>query len=120
MLSQKQVFDTLERLGVARVCVEYSGGHDEGGVDSISCLNSAGEKLEIGLPEWVVETSWNDDKQSYEAKELSETEQLYIALCEPVCLRWGGFAGEFHVHGRLTWDVESREIDDSVGDEWGN
>ncbi len=96
-LGRADAFAALERLGADRAVVEFSGGNDEGGPDTITLFN--GEETLRTLP-----TSWQagDDKQHLVA--------VSDALSEPVFEAYGTFAGDFDVTGEVIWDVQSKSV----------
>lgn len=98
-MNKSEVFTTLENLGVGVARVEYSGGHDEGGVDNILLLSAEDPNQKVIVNIW--------DKNGRDPR---ITDQLVNALGGPVYDRYRTFAGEFSVHGEVIWDVESRTI----------
>ena len=94
-------------MNILQAIVEFSGGNDEGGVDSIILIHEDGE--ETDLPTWVEESKWNPSTQRYEKVELKEEEKLISALSEAIYNRYGSFSGEFSVSGKITYDVSSEK-----------
>jgi hypothetical protein len=139
----RAAMETLRQKGVAKVEISFSGGNDEGGADGAVYLDANGEKVELPRGNaheneswdpasrryisqgWIV-TDWHRDS-GYTSRPATEEEiqfsKLEKVLEEPIYDRYGSFAGEFHVHGTLTWDVatakhemhgqESHEVWDS-------
>ena len=106
----------LRERGARSALVGYDGGHDEGGVTSILVSRAPLEGdpaawTEPTLPDAEtidVEAYWNaDDRDSPSYRELAA---LYEAAEAVVCDKWGSFAGEFDVEGRLVVDVDSGRI----------
>ncbi len=95
--SEAEVYEELARRGATRAVIEYSGGHDEGGADSITLYNG---DAEIGS----VDETWGEPS----AQEATDN-ALAEALCEPIYARFGGFASENEVSGTLEWIVAERQ-----------
>lgn len=96
--NRDEVFTELNRRGIVRVEVEFSGGGDEGGVDKITVYPSESE-LEPNYPQY--------DYQKRRYKTPMSLEQM---LCWPVESQYGGFGFEGSVHGKVIWDVPSRSV----------
>jgi hypothetical protein len=130
-LSTPSAMQILRDLGVATVKVEFSGGNDEGGADSIVYLDASGSQVTLGLPDtrayqsskfdadtwkptgWIVSEyeppaegeergKWGTRPATPEEIRASDLLQVLEA---PIYDRYGSFAGEFSVYGILTWDV---------------
>lgn len=92
---QRQLaFARLKEKGVARAEVEFSGGYDEGGVDSISLYDSEGIVVE----------------------KLNVEDGFGEVLSIPIYEKYWSFAGEPSVTGVVSWDVANETITIS-GDE---
>lgn len=94
-MTQNEVFSELLNLGVNLVSCDFYGGNDEGGCESITVTMSDGTVKYI--PVWK-EAGPND---------LSVSQNLKEALQKPIYDKYGSFAGEFTVNGKLIWDVDS-------------
>lgn len=107
-MTQEQVFAELRKQGVTRVEVQFSGGNDEGGADSITLFQ--GDK-EVGE---LVDVSgggrWDPELRQWVEKVLTPEDELAKALAGPVYDRYGSFSGEFNVEGVVTWDVEKGTV----------
>jgi hypothetical protein len=90
------VYRELAARGVARAVVLFSGGGDEGGADAILLFDEAGSRLP-----YLPYTDYEDD---------SPDAALRRELEEPVYDRFGTFAGDFYVAGRVEWLVSSRRV----------
>lgn len=121
----RSTMQTLRAAGVATARLEFSGGNDEGGVDSAEYLDAEGNKVDVptshaykrqewnhttrtyGPETWVVYARNEDGTSGYRPATPDEVKWAEIGsvLEYPVYDRWGSFAGEFYVHGTLTWDV---------------
>lgn len=90
-MTYQQVFDYIQKQGGDRAVVCFSGGHDEGGVDSIRLF-----------------------KEDKELKNLSsligKEKPIEKALCEPIESQFYGFDGEREVKGDLVWDCKTRKV----------
>ena len=113
-MTRNEVFDALTAMGAAVAEVHYSGGNDDGGAEDIFLRDQNGSLLSEGFPSYVDE--WKYDPETHRSerrKDLSDKERLQLALEAPVHERWGSFAGEFYVSGKIIWDVAARTVIDS-------
>lgn len=120
-MDRSQVFAHMNANGIAKIVVSFSGGNDEGGADGMTAhlTNGTTKEMqpgEIAYQEWP-ENSWvvhdydqathTSTKRPATPEEIALTE-LNEALEGPIYDTYGGFAGEFHVSGVLTWDAAAR------------
>ena len=109
--------ELLRARGARSALVTYDGGNDEGGVASISV---SGEPLSEPAEGWEgttlpgsSEVLWGDWSEegaaAYGSRPLAD-ERLLAAAEAVVCEKWGSFAGEFQVEGRLVVDVDGDRI----------
>lgn len=125
----RQVMTDLKALSVTTVRIDFSGGNDEGGADGIDFLDADGNIVE-GIPKsnaysqaqyrpetrdygpavWMV-SQRNDETGKYESRPATDDEiriaKITKVLEAPIYAKYYSFAGEFYVHGTLTWDVAS-------------
>jgi hypothetical protein len=95
-VDKNRVFQLLRLRGASKAVVSFSGGNDEGDVDSI--------KLTIGDEQIDLDVWWEGDQTDHPDKELS------VLLAAPVWERYGGFAGDFQVYGIVTFDVAAGTV----------
>ena len=107
-MNKSQVFAELRKRGIAKVVVGFSGGGDEGGCDGITLFNGEGVKIGV-LEEEFNNEQYDPATKKWVRKELSGDAALSEALCKPVYDKYCTFAGEFHVHGEVVWDVDKGE-----------
>jgi hypothetical protein len=93
-LDRPGVFAALKRLGANRAVVEFSGGNDEGGPDSIT--------LYVGEEEVSTLSAWPTGTRTVEEQ---AQDRLADALSEPVFDEYHTFDGDFDVTGEVIWDV---------------
>jgi len=74
----------LHKHKVAKVTVEFNGGHDEGSVSNVTIQFLDGNKIEI-------------DEVDYK--------NLYACVCTPVYAEYDSFAMEGDVDGIVVWDI---------------
>jgi hypothetical protein len=87
--SQKEkVFAWMKENGIERICLGFSGGNDEGGVDAAFLITEDGEDVDI------------------------DVDKLSDFLTSPIFSRYGSFAGDFYVDGTLTWLASGKIIFD--------
>ena len=111
------LLELLRARGVRSALVAYDGGNDEGGVASIAVsaepLGSAAESWDGTTLPGSSEVVWGDWSEEgaagYGSRPLAD-ERLLAAAEAVVCEKWGSFAGEFQVEGRLVVDVDSDRI----------
>lgn len=103
-LSRGEIFNRLRALGAAKATVEFSGGGDEGGVDSITLHDGEGNELPIKLEKNYSGSRWDGTKW-LSVEPDTENNKLAGALAAPVNERYGSFAGDFYVSGTVDYDV---------------
>lgn len=99
-MTKQQVFAALAFRGVNRAVVQFSGGNDEGGPDSVTLLT--GEEARGTLPTWPT----GRESTAAEKADLD----LADALSGPVFEAYGTFAGDFDVTGEVIWDAETETV----------
>ena len=110
VLPRPEVFRRLAEAGAARAEVHFSGGNDEGGVDSIEFLDADGTVI-LQLEEYYAEQVYDRERNRYvEKRPPTDQELLVTALCEPVYNKYHGFAGEFYVSGKIIWSVAEQRV----------
>ncbi len=99
-MTRSQVFAELIARGVDAAVVEFSGGNDEGGADSITLYR--GDEPTCALLAWP-EAGGNASVDEADGR-------LGDALSHPIFEAYGSFAGDFDVTGEVVWDVERRTV----------
>jgi len=103
-LEKTRTFELLRKKGAATAVLEFNGGHDEGGVESILLFDAAGE-LVCDLEVWYCGYSNGDwipiSKPANEGQELSDL------LQGPVDQTFGSWGSVASTSGICTWDVEA-------------
>lgn len=84
-----RLFSFMRQVGLDRIIVNYSGGGDSGGMDSMSFVPAIDEKIESAIQESLEED-----------------------LCNPIYSRHGSFAdgGGYSVHGHVIWDAKQDKV----------
>lgn len=108
-----EVFERLRERGAARAVVEFSGGNDEGGADGIVLYDGEGER--IGEVDGHHSGGyWDPEKGRFVEVSPTPEQRVETELAEalegPVYEEYGGFAGDFSVGGRVTWDAETGAV----------
>lgn len=106
-----QAINVLLMHDVVKCVIDYSGGNDEGGVDSIKVTYADGRE-ELN-PSWCQRTYAamvpNPDTGKWERKTLTRAQmyanQVADIIEHPVYDRYYSFAGDFYVEGTLVYDV---------------
>ena len=111
------LLELLRARGIRSALVVYDGGNDEGGVASIAV---SGEPLAEPAESWegttlpgsseVVWGDWSEEGAAAYGSRPDADERLLEAAEAVVCEKWGSFAGEFQVEGRLVVDVDGDRI----------
>lgn len=102
-MGRAEVFERLEADGVERAVVEFSGGHDEGGSDSIRLERDG---VQVGS---LREHVWPKNGGELEAAQRDEM-RLAQSLAAPVYDAFSSFAGDFYVNGEVVWLVPERRV----------
>jgi hypothetical protein len=89
VMTRDLIFDQLQTLGLASVRIAFYGGHDEGCVEGIKCLDANEQELSV---------------------EIDEDSELFESLCQPIYDYYGGFDGDPEVDGELIWRVPDRSL----------
>lgn len=97
-MEKDTVFTLMGVLGVTKIHVGFSGGHDEGGCDNIQLTLKDGKVESVSEP-WGSST-----------KNMSERDRMVEMACTPVYQRYYSFAGEYYVNGEVVWDLEARTV----------
>jgi len=112
-----ELLERLRERGARSALVTYDGGNDEGGVSSLAIST---EPLGAPADSWtgtalpggqeVLWGDWSEEGASLYGNRPDADERLLSAAEEVVCEKWGGFAGEFQVEGRLVIDVDADRV----------
>jgi hypothetical protein len=110
-LDKERTFELLKKKGAVKAVLQFSGGHDEGSVESITLTLADGS--EVDLPTWYCGGYRLGEKTgefSYEYVPLStpanEDEELADLLEGPINENFGSWGDVPSTEGALIWDVE--------------
>lgn len=116
-MNRSEAFAELRKRGIAKVVVAFSGGGDEGGCDDITLFNAEGAK--VGTLQEASSVTYDPaTKKWVPSKTLTGDELLAECLCKPVYDKYCTFAGEFHVHGEVVWDVTNGKVNMQGSESW--
>lgn len=123
-MTQAQAMMFLRLRGVAKVVVHFSGGNDEGGADTVEFLAADGSEVPVPESNAYRTSKWNNKTRAYEdlgyivgswvdgkySHRPATDEEIQLArvrtvLEQPIYDSYGSFAGDFHVEGKVVWDV---------------
>jgi hypothetical protein len=108
--SKPELLSLLRERGARSALISYDGGNDEG---SVSGISYSAEPLGAEPAEWTGDAlpaaTEFDVESAFEDWDGPDGRFLQAADAV-VCDKWGGFAGEFEVTGRLVVDVDSGRI----------
>jgi hypothetical protein len=102
--AKPQLLDLLRERDAQRAVIAYDGGHDEGWITELFFSSDPGEREPDPATSTVI-----DPDTAYENFE-SPDGRLLAAAEAVVADKWGSFAGEFEVKGRLLVEVASGHI----------
>jgi hypothetical protein len=102
--AKPQLLDLLRERDAQRAVIAYDGGNDEGWITELFFSSEPGE----GEPDPARSTVIDPDV-AYENFESPDGKLLEAAEAV-ISDKWGTFAGEFKVKGRLLIEVESGRI----------
>lgn len=98
-MDKDKVWEAFEKYGVALAVLHYSGGHDEGYVESYDYFNTDNQELKKPFPQ-------------------AEFIALERILEAPIDLEYSSFAFEGYVSGDLTWDLQDKSVRMDGSEEW--
>lgn len=110
-LDKERTLELLRKKGAVRVVLEFSGGHDEGAVESITLYDAYDNGQD--LPTWYC-GGYGMEKVNGEyqyvplSEPANEDEELADLLEGPINEAFGAWDGVSSTQGTLTWDVESQ------------
>jgi hypothetical protein len=112
-MDNAEVFRRIREWGAARAVVEFSGGNDEGGADSIVLYDREGEMIGEVHGHYAG-GHWDPEKGRFVEVPPTPEQRIEAELAEalegPVYEEYGGFAGDFSVSGRVTWDAQTGKV----------
>lgn len=80
----------MKEEGIVRIAADYSGGNDEGGVQSGRAFKSDGTEIELPSP-WSSTDKYDEDS--------------LVAICDDILgTHYGTWAGDFYAYGTLYID----------------
>ena len=107
--TEDEVFNFIKANGATKAVIEFSGGEDSGGCDSIRLLD-ADDALVVELKEASWGMEYDSKLNKWVRQPLGNDEKVRIKLCNPVYDRYHSFAFEGHVYGQLVWNAEDRTV----------
>jgi hypothetical protein len=107
--TREEIFAFIESKGGDSVVVSYSGGNDEGGIDSIEMFKDELKVCEFEEPR----EEWNAIQHTYVPDDSNPDNKFIAAMTAPVYEEYHSFAGEYSVEGAITWDCKERKVTDS-------
>lgn len=111
-MPRTEVFNRLTAMDIQRVEVEYSGGGDEGGVDTLTYYKNDGT-FYTEEERYYPDEEYNIQTGEYEPlPPPDDIEEILLnrALCEPVYDKYYSFAGDFYVSGKVVWNVKDKKV----------
>ena len=112
-MTKEDMFTLLKNKQYSKVVIEYSGGNDEGGVDSIIVYDHTEKEVEHDFRNiWISRDNmigWGKDARPATSEEIQMNKYMNV-LTKPIYNRFYSFAGEFNVSGELVWDVKNKKV----------
>jgi hypothetical protein len=105
--ARPELLRLLTERGARSAIVVYDGGHDEGFVTAVQISR---EPLGVAPAKWTGPELSGAEELPDDTSMGGGQASVFDAAFDVVAGKWGGFAGEFVVKGRLVIDVESGEI----------
>jgi hypothetical protein len=113
-LDKKRTFALLRKKGAYKAELEFSGGHDEGGVEQITLfIKTEGEDVLQDHIVWYCGGYGYDNKTGKwqpMSKPQNDDEELSDLLQGPIDETFGSWASVESTSGVLTWDVEAGTV----------
>ena len=119
---KQAAFDGMRERGISRIEMDFSGGHDEGGIDDIYAFDAQGERVELPERKWHIGTQYSqgmetkiaykigDWQASIPVDQVPADEKAIVDFLDNieniVYSKYHTFAGEFYVNGTAVIDVE--------------
>jgi len=108
--AKTQLLELLRERGARSAAIVYEGGNDEGW---ITAFEYSASPLGVDPEDWaggeLPDARAVDVDAALEAAGGPD-DALFQAAEAVMCDKWGSFAGEFEVEGRLLIDVDARRI----------
>ncbi|HSE44249.1 MAG TPA: hypothetical protein VLA89_02860 [Gemmatimonadales bacterium] len=106
-----KLFAEMGKIGAVKLEAHYSGGNDEGGVQSIEVLRNDKGK-DIPIPEmWLTRPATAEDRPWQVRDGLVHTyHPLWEAADEMLSTEFGSWAGDFTAYGTLHADVKQKKV----------
>lgn len=108
--AKSALLDEVLKAGAVRLEAHYSGGNDEGGVDTIELFDVKGKKMEA--PEAWIERKPTADDAPYRIRDgvVHDYHPLYEAADNMLATEFGSWAGDFTAYGVLHADVTTGKV----------
>jgi len=104
---QERLTKEFKKRGIVRAELEFSGGNDSGGVDSVCFYDKDGEEVDTVSRhmDWVTDPVTNEyGNRELTDDQLADNEFGYMVE-EVVGRKWGSWAGDFFDSGNMTFDI---------------
>ena len=69
---KQAAFDGMRERGISRIEMDFSGGHDEGGVDDIYAFDAQGERVELPERKWHIGTQYSEGMETKIAYKIGD------------------------------------------------
>ena len=106
---KQTIFVEMRKLGADYLEAEYSGGNDEGGINSVILFKRAAPRARKDVLTTTIKGTPTKVVQVKPVGDVYDT-PLWEALDELLSIDFGSFAGEFNAYGTIFADVRLNEI----------
>jgi len=108
--AKKILLDEMGKLGATRLEAEYSGGNDEGGVNSLKLFGA--DDAEMEAPEAWITREPKEGDEPYRIRDgvVHEYHPLWEAADGMLSTEFGSWAGEFSAMGTLYANVSENRV----------
>lgn len=121
---KQAAFKGMEKRGIAKIEIEFSGGHDDGGIDSLTAFDKDGNEVKLPEKKYYITTRYSRNQEERGYYESGDYQNFYPLSKMPaedreycefidnlhniVYSKYYTFAGEFYVHGTATIDAVNK------------
>lgn len=111
-----KVWAAMRAKGVSKIVAYFSGGNDEGGVNSYEMYDMHGKQFETPeearkSPDYARDIYPFTRAEFFGHEDYWPKEGSLAHMIErPVDMEYGSFAGDFSVSGEVVWDLKTQKV----------
>lgn len=120
-MDKQELGEAIRRCGFVRVEATFSGGNDEGGVDTVTGFRADDTRVDIEqtYPIYTWDPQLQRNTVIPREGANADHDTIWNGMSEPVTDRWSTFAGDFYVRGTVVYEVGGNPSND-VMRVWGD